>query len=463
MNAKRNKPGPVWIASDVAAAEAAFFTAVLIRWGGLYPIPPYFSGWSYLFYAAMIAAIYLPVLWALGIGRERVPSVLGLFKAGFVLSVLVTVLPFYFRDYAFSRLVVLLFCLLTALYGLAWRFAAQLILDLPFFAPLARERVLLAAAAGRIADLMARLEASAARVEPVALAVEGDAGLPKGLPSGSLDEAERLAATHRIDLVLLDPEDIEPARWLPLAEKLAALGVELRLVPRSDQAGGRGPSADVMGDPGPLVEPVSGFPALLKRVLDTVISLFVLVIACPLLLAITLAIRFSSPGAVLYRQERVGRHGITFEVRKFRTMVPEAERETGPVWSGRDDARVLPGVGRFLRRTGLDELPQFWNVLTGRMSLVGPRPERPFFFDSYPELYRGRLAVRPGLTGLAQVSCRETTSVSRKVQHDLYYIRNWSLGLDVEILWLTFVMLVRQEFRILTGKNGAESGGGNQQ
>lgn len=454
MNVERRKPGPLWVVSDVAAAEAAFFTAVLIRWGTLYPIPPFFSGWSYLFYAVTIAALYVPILWALGIGRERVPSALGLFKAAFVLTVLSTFLPFYFRDYAFSRMVLLFFCLLTAVYGLAWRFVAQLILDIPLFAPLARERVLLAASSGRIADLLSRLQASATRAEPVAMAVEGEGELPDGLIAGKFEQADMLVRENSVDLVLLDPEGIEPGRWLPLAEKLAGRGVELRLVP-----GGELGADDVMARPGPLDEPMSGFSALAKRLLDVAVSLLVLVLASPLMMVIWVAIRFSSRGPVVYRQERVGRHGVTFEVRKFRTMIHEAERDTGPVWSGRDDHRVLPGVGHFLRRTGLDELPQFWNVFTGRMSLVGPRPERAFFFDSYPELYRGRLAVRPGLTGLAQVSCRETTSVSRKAQHDLYYIRNWSLGLDVEILWLTFVMLVRQEFRVLRGRNGDKEDG----
>ncbi len=454
MNVERRKPGPLWVASDVAAAEAAFFSAVLLRWGELYPIPPFFNGWSYLFYAAAIVILYVPILWALGIGRQRVPSALGLFKAVLILTVLVTVLPFYFRAYAFSRFVVLMFCLLSAVYGLAWRFAAQLMLDLSLFAPLARERVLLVASVGRIADLLSRLQASAARAEPVAVAVDGEGEPPEGLVAGKFEQADTLARENRVDLVLLDPEGIEPGRWLPLAEKLAGRGVELRLVP-----GGEPGAGDVMTPPGPLDEPMSGFAALAKRLLDIALSLGVLVLASPLMLMITLAIRFSSRGPVLYTQERVGRQGVTFEVRKFRTMVHGAERDTGPVWSGRDDERVLPGIGRFLRRTGLDELPQFWNVLTGRMSLVGPRPERAFFFDSYPELYRGRLAVRPGLTGLAQVFCRETTSVSRKVQHDLYYIRNWSLGLDVEILWLTFVMLVRQEFRVLTGRKGKENGG----
>jgi lipopolysaccharide/colanic/teichoic acid biosynthesis glycosyltransferase len=201
-----------------------------------------------------------------------------------------------------------------------------------------------------------------------------------------------------------------------------------------------------------LAEPIGGFQALVKRMLDIAVSVLVLMAAAPLLLAIALAIKLKSPGPVIYSQERVGREGVVFNLYKFRSMVAGAERATGPVWSSAEDARIIPGIGHFIRRTGLDELPQFWNVLNGRMSLVGPRPERAYFFDSYPELYRGRLTVRPGLTGLAQVSCRPTRQVEEKVSQDLCYIRNYSIGLDLEILWRTSVMLVRDEWRALFGR-----------
>ena len=126
------------------------------------------------------------------------------------------------------------------------------------------------------------------------------------------------------------------------------------------------------------------------------------------------------------------------------------EQKTGPVWSGPRDERVVPGVGAFIRRTGLDELPQFWNVLLGDMSLVGPRPERAFFFSSYPELFR---AVRPGLTGLAQLVYRESRDIRRKVSLDLKYIRNYSLAMDIEILWQTVVMLIKQELGLLRDRD----------
>ncbi len=468
MKLERKWLGLLYPVLDLLVAEAAFFTAIFLRYGSFYPIPPFFAPLSYLFYALLIIALYLPVLWAFRTGRERVPSVLGLFKSVFVLSVLVNVLPFYFRDYAFSRIVFLSFCVFAFFYGLLWRFVFHLVIDTAWGTLLIRERVLLAARAGRLAQLAQSLEnSSAGRFEIVALACEGVAETKentevKSKAIGQLDQVPQLASDYAVDVVFIDPEGINPRQWLSLAETLAANGIGMRLL------SGQEPGPPLVVDSGPiapaetvdlLAEPIEGFQALIKRSIDIAISLGLLIVASPLILAITLAIKATSRGPVLYRQERVGKHGVVFNVYKLRTMVHQAERDTGPVWSGSDDKRIIPGIGHFLRRTGLDELPQFWNVLTGKMSLVGPRPERAYFFDSYPELYRGRLAVRPGLTGLAQVSCRHTTSVNQKVRYDLYYIRNYSLGLDIEILWTTSVMLVLQEWNALFGRTGKSEPG----
>lgn len=465
--------GIAYAAVDLAAAEAAFFAAVLLRYHTLYPIPPFFNSYSYLFYALLLILLYVPVLYAVGVNRERVPSVQGLFKSVFLLSVLVTILAFYFRDFAFSRIAFLSFCALTFIFGLLWRFVFQLALGKPSLAWLVRERVLLAARAERLPALAAALEkSSAGRFEIKALAAEGKkspdtariltesglGGLEEGI--GAFDEVPKLAVQAGVDVVFIDPEGMEPERWLSLARNLAAKGIGLRLLfgLEPDLPLGLSPGTLETGEALEyLVGPIGGFQALAKRFIDIAVSVVVLIAALPLMLVIALLIKLSSPGPVIYSQERVGRDGVVFNLHKFRSMVHEAERTTGPVWSSTDDKRVIPGIGSFIRRTGLDELPQFWNVLRGKMSLVGPRPERAYFFDSYPELYRGRLAVRPGLTGLAQVNCRNTTSVELKVRHDLYYIHNYSLGLDLEILWRTSVMLVFQEWRaIFCGKKETE-------
>jgi len=177
-----------------------------------------------------------------------------------------------------------------------------------------------------------------------------------------------------------------------------------------------------------------------KRLLDLVAAGVGLILAAPLMVLVTLAIRLTSPGSVLYHQQRVGQHGRIFTVHKFRSMRQDAEAGTGPVWASKDgDQRVTP-VGRFLRRSRLDELPQLWNVLKGDMSFVGPRPERPEFVADLTRqipFYGQRHVVRPGLTGWAQVRYTYGASVEdalQKLQYDLFYIKNLSLALDLFII-----------------------------
>jgi exopolysaccharide biosynthesis polyprenyl glycosylphosphotransferase len=179
---------------------------------------------------------------------------------------------------------------------------------------------------------------------------------------------------------------------------------------------------------------------VLKRATDLGLAAVGLIVLAPLLGVIALLIRRSSEGPVLYRQERTGLDGRTFDMLKFRTMPEGAEAETGPVWAPRGDRRPTR-IGRLLRRFSLDELPQLWNVLSGDMSLVGPRPERPFFvhqFKTRIPQYMLRHKVKAGLTGWAQVNgFRGNTSVEKRIEYDLYYIQNWSLALDVKIMILT--------------------------
>jgi len=157
--------------------------------------------------------------------------------------------------------------------------------------------------------------------------------------------------------------------------------------------------------------------------------------------------RFNSPGPLFYRQDRIGKSGKIFKILKFRTMVVAAEQTTGVVWAKANDDRITP-VGRFLRKSRLDELPQFWNVLKGEMSFIGPRPERPSFVSVLEKeipFYRLRHAVKPGITGWAQVQYGYGASVNDafvKMTYDLYYIKNQSFFLDVLIIWKTFSVVL---------------------
>ncbi len=190
--------------------------------------------------------------------------------------------------------------------------------------------------------------------------------------------------------------------------------------------------------------PLQGFNQVLKRGFDVVVASAMLLLAAPVLPVIAWLIRREDGGPVLFAQERTGLDGRSFRLYKFRSMRVEAE--TDRTWTRSNDDRVT-GIGAFLRRTSLDELPQLFNVLRGDMSLVGPRPEQPEFVERfrtrYPE-YHVRHRVRAGLTGWAQVNgLRGDTSIRQRVVHDLYYIENWTFGLDLKILWLTMRQVLR--------------------
>jgi sugar transferase (PEP-CTERM system associated) len=185
----------------------------------------------------------------------------------------------------------------------------------------------------------------------------------------------------------------------------------------------------------------AGF-TFLRRVVSTMVSLICLLLVLPVIPLVVLAIKLDSRGPVLYRQERVGRNGEPFFVNKFRTMRQDAEAGTGPTWAGEDDPRITR-VGKFLRASRLDEIPQLWNVLRGDMGFVGPRPERPEFVEWLTReipYYPVRHVIRPGVTGWAQVRYKYGNTVEdakEKLQYDLYYIKNISLGLDLMIMFQT--------------------------
>ena len=181
--------------------------------------------------------------------------------------------------------------------------------------------------------------------------------------------------------------------------------------------------------------------ANVKRTVDIVGSLVGIVVTSPIMLLIAAMIKITSPGPVIFKQERIGLHNKPFYMYKFRTMEVQSPKEERKAWTIKDDPRVTP-FGRFLRRLSLDELPQLFNIIKGDMSLVGPRPERPLFVEKFKEeipRYMVKHQVRPGLTGWAQVcGYRGDTSIRKRIDYDLYYIENWTLGFDFKIMFMTF-------------------------
>lgn len=193
---------------------------------------------------------------------------------------------------------------------------------------------------------------------------------------------------------------------------------------------------------------IAGWNRIFKRTFDLLFSITGLLILSPLFIVIAVAIKSTSGGPVFYRQKRIGRDGRRFNLIKFRSMRTGAERSSGPVWTSKGDTRVT-SVGKVLRRSSLDELPQLFNVLRGEMSLVGPRPERPHFVDKFKDSvpkYLERHRVKSGITGWAQVNgLRGDTSIIERTKYDIYYVENWSLLFDIKIILMTI-------WTVLSGK-----------
>jgi Undecaprenyl-phosphate glucose phosphotransferase len=267
----------------------------------------------------------------------------------------------------------------------------------------------------------------------------------RGLPLlGRLSEAPEVVRREKIDHLYVALPLEEHMKLLDLVESTSREGVDVRVVPDLLQfIALRARLEDLDGVPVINLNdvPLQGLNAVVKRMLDIAISAAALITMAIPGLAIAWFIKRGSPGPVFYHQERMGLDGKQFTVYKFRTMPLDAEAE-GPVWADQDDPRATP-VGRWLRRRDLDEWPQFWNVLKGEMSIVGPRPERPFFVEQFKHRipqYMLRHKVKAGITGWAQVNgWRGNTSLEKRIEYDLYYIENWSVALDLKIMWLTLV------------------------
>ena len=266
----------------------------------------------------------------------------------------------------------------------------------------------------------------------------------RGLPLlGALSEVGDILERERVDELYVALSLDEHVKMLELIEVANRVCVDVKVVPDLLQVIALRARLEEL-DGVPIISindvPLQGLNGLIKRMIDIGVAGVALVFLSLPFAVIAALIKATSPGPVFYRQERMGLDGHPFSVYKFRSMFEDAERDTGPVWTRKDDPRRTP-VGRVLRQLSLDELPQFWNVIRGDMSLVGPRPERPFFVEQFKQRvpqYMLRHKVRSGMTGWAQVNgWRGDTSIEKRIEYDLYYIENWSVGLDFKILWLT--------------------------
>ena len=266
----------------------------------------------------------------------------------------------------------------------------------------------------------------------------------RGLPLlGTVAETADVCARENVDTIYVALPIEEHVKMLGVVEFASRECIDVHVVPDLLQfIALRARLEDLDGLPIISINdvPLRGLNSVVKRVVDVVLSFPALLIGAVPALIVAWLIKRTSPGPVFYRQERMGLDGKPFTVYKFRSMPIGAEDVSGPIWAPDNDPRVTP-IGRWLRRHDIDELPQFWNVFKGEMSIVGPRPERPFFVEQFKHRipqYMLRHKVKAGITGWAQVNgWRGNTSLEKRIEFDLYYIENWSLSLDLKIMWLT--------------------------
>ena len=269
--------------------------------------------------------------------------------------------------------------------------------------------------------------------------------------AGSIKDIEELIDRNNAKEIIIALEKDERDYLIEIIAKCESRNVGLKIVPDLYEIlSGQARTAQIYGIPLIDIIPqlMPEWEKKIKRIIDIIVSLIIIIITLPATVISSIAIVLESKGGIFFKQDRCGINGKVFKIYKFRSMKKDAEKNTGPVWSQKDDPRITK-VGKFIRKVRIDEIPQMLNVLKGEMSIVGPRPERPFFVEKLSEeipYYKRRLKVRPGITGWAQVKHKydETIEdVKIKLRYDLFYIENMSLRMDFKILFRTvFVVLL---------------------
>jgi Undecaprenyl-phosphate glucose phosphotransferase len=455
------------VVADALLGMVAFILAYLVRFEtGLIPTPkgqpPLSQYIDILPFIAVIVpiAFHLQGLYRLRRGRSRIDDFFNVLVGSIIAVVFGVVATLYVGTYVVpdartvgayqvSQPVWGIFLLLNIALGYLSRKLVREALERRWAAGVGLRRILIAGSGelGRmVADKM--LEHRELGYQIIGFVDDragGDHLGYRGLPLlGRLGEAAEIVRRERVDHLYVALPLEEHMKLLDLVESTSREGVDVKVVPDLLQfIALRARLEDLDGVPVINLNdvPLQGLSAAVKRALDIAISSAALLVMAVPSLIIAWLIKHGSSGPVFYHQERMGLDGKQFVVYKFRTMPLDAEDE-GPVWADQDDPRATP-IGHWLRQRDLDEWPQFWNVLKGDMSIVGPRPERPFFVEQFKHRipqYMLRHKVKAGITGWAQVNgWRGNTSLEKRIEYDLYYIENWSVSLDLKIMWLTLI------------------------
>lgn len=261
---------------------------------------------------------------------------------------------------------------------------------------------------------------------------------------GSIEELSVILPENQLDEIAITLSLAEYAKLEKIVNQCEKSGVHTKFIPDYNQVIPNRPyTEDLLGLPIINIRHVpltNSFNIIIKRIIDIMGALFLIILTSPIMVIVALFVKGSSKGPLIYSQERVGLHNKPFKMYKFRSMEVQPPNEERTKFTVPNDPRVTR-IGKIIRKTSIDEFPQFFNVLFGNMSLVGPRPERPFFVEKFREeipRYMVKHQVRPGITGWAQINgYRGNTSIRKRIEYDLYYIENWTLGFDFKILFLT--------------------------
>jgi Undecaprenyl-phosphate glucose phosphotransferase len=456
------------VATDAVLGMLAFLVAYFIRFeSGLFASPkgqpPLQQYIDVLPFIAIVVplAFHIQGLYRLRRGRSRVDDFFNVLVGSVIAVVLGASSTLYFQAYyvpdaladrgayEVSQLAWAIFLLINIALGYLSRKLVREALERRWIAGVGLRRILIAGSGelGRmVADkILEHRELGYQILGFVDDRAGGDHLGYRGLPLlGRLQEAAEIVRREKIDHLFVALPLDEHMKLLDLVESTSREGVDVRVVPDLLQfIALRARLEDLDGVPVINLNdvPLQGLNAFVKRIIDVAISAAALAVMAVPGMIIAWLIKRESHGPVFYEQERMGLDGKQFVVYKFRTMPLDAEAE-GPVWADQDDPRAT-AIGRWLRKRDLDEWPQFWNVLKGEMSIVGPRPERPFFVEQFKHRipqYMLRHKVKAGITGWAQVNgWRGNTSLEKRIEYDLYYIENWSVSLDLKIMWLTLI------------------------
>jgi len=382
-------------------------------------------------------------------GRSFVDEAYGLIGGMFVGSILILAVMSLYRGFSYSRLMVIYVAAFSAVLLIVFRLVMRVTLSRLRRRGLGTTRALVVGSGAGAEALIHRLEMFPEYGYELIGVIDDHLRLGEDYHRvpviGGRGDLAHMVMRHSVDEVFMALPPGDDRELLGLIDVIADTRAEIKILPGLLDIMASGVVADDI-DGIPLVgvrrSRLVGANLVVKRVFDLVLSVLLLIPGIPLMAIIAIAIRLDSPGPAVYRQERVGKDGRAFTAYKFRSMMPDAEADTGPVFTSRADPRITK-VGRFLRRTSFDEVPQVLNVLRGEMSLVGPRPERPHFvalFEQEVAGYAQRHEVRPGITGWAQLNdLRQDTSIEQRTIYDTYYVDNWSLTFDLKILVTTFI------------------------